>query len=160
MAQFTYQERFRTFRGVFDAFTDRNLFELHSHRVFEDLVSPLEVGKESNVFIASKGNKKLIVKIYRVQNCDFKRMYNYIRKDPRYEFLKNHRREIIFAWVQREYKNLLKAHQAGVTVPKPLACKFNILVEEMIGDEKPSPQLDRKSTRLNSSHSSISYALF
>ena len=133
MVTLTYQERFRTAKGVFDEFTNRNLFKLQSQKVFDELVSPLEVGKESNVFIASKGKKKVIVKIYRVQNADFKRMYDYIRKDIRYQFLRNKRREIIFAWTQREYKNLLKAQKAKVKVPKALGCKFNILVEEMIG---------------------------
>lgn len=132
------QERFKTAKGVFDDFTERNLFEMRSHDIFEEMVSPLKVGKESNVFIAKRGEEKIIVKIYRVQNCDFNRMYEYIRKDTRYEYLKKHRREIIFAWTQREYKNLLKAEKAGVAVPKPLALKSNILVEEMIGDEEPA----------------------
>ena len=90
----TSQERFRTSRGVFDAFTDRNIFELKSRGHFDELLSPIFVGKESNVFSAVKGKKKVIVKIYRVQNCDFKRMFQYIKQDPRYDFLKNKRREI------------------------------------------------------------------
>ena len=141
MTTFQYQERFKTARGVFDEFTNRNLFELESRGVFDTLVSPFEVGKESNVFIAKKGKQHLIVKIYRVQNCDFKRMYDYIRKDVRYEYLKKHRRDIIFAWVQREYKNLFRAQQAHVAVPQPLAWKYNLLVESMIGEEMPAPTL-------------------
>lgn len=140
MSTITSQERFRTLKGVFDEFTNRNLFELRSRGVFDELVSPLKVGKESNVFIAKKGTRKLIVKIYRVQNCDYKRMFEYIRQDPRYEFLKHHRRDIIFAWTQREFKNLLKAGRRGVSVPQPLACRSHILVEEMIG----SPALPLK----------------
>jgi RIO kinase 1 len=136
------QERFKTSKGVFDDFTERNLFELHSRGVFDELLSPLKVGKESNVFIAIKHHddkiEKRIVKIYRQQNCDFNRMFEYIRQDPRYEYLKKHRREIIFAWTQREYKNLLKAHRAGVHVPNVYKCTFNILVEEMIGDDEPA----------------------
>ena len=138
MVTLKYQERFKTAKGVFDEFTERNLFELHSRDVFEELVSPLKVGKESNVFLAKLGKKKLIVKIYRLQNCDFNHMYDYIRKDIRYEYLKKHKREIIFAWTQREYKNLLIAEKAGVAAPRSLAWKFNILVEEMIGDDEPA----------------------
>ncbi|PIZ51268.1 serine/threonine protein kinase [Candidatus Woesearchaeota archaeon CG_4_10_14_0_2_um_filter_33_13] len=137
----TSQERFRTDRGVFDAFTDRNLFELQSHGVYDEVISPLFVGKESNVFIAKKGKTKLILKIYRIQNCDFKRMFNYIKQDPRYDFLKNKRREIIFSWTQREYKNLLRAQKGNVRVPKVLSWKFNIIVEEFIGDKEPAPRL-------------------
>lgn len=155
MTTFTYQERFKTLKGVFDEHTNRALFELHSRNVFEELQSPWKVGKESNVFLASKtenereseeskdekGEKKVIVKIYRVQNCDFKRMFGYIRQDPRYSWLQNKRRQIIFSWAQREYRNLMKASAAGVRVPKILAFKDNIIVEEMIGEGQPAPTL-------------------
>jgi RIO kinase 1 len=137
----TGQERFRTIKGVFDEFTERNLFELQSRNYFDQLLGPVKVGKESNVFLAERGDKHVIVKIYRIQNCDFKRMYDYIRKDSRYEGLKNKHREIIFAWTQREYKNLHRAQDAGINSPKPIAWKFNIIIEEMIGDEEPAPPL-------------------
>jgi len=138
MTTLTYQERFKTAKGVFDEFANRNLFELQSRGIFDDLVSPLAVGKESNVFIAKKGTQRVIVKIYNLQNAHFNKMYDYIRKDPRYTFLQQHRRQIIFAWTQREYKNLMRAQQAGIDAPVPLAFKDNILVEEFIGDEEPA----------------------
>ena len=137
----TYQERFKTYKGVFDDFTNRNIFELYSRDYFEELLSPVQVGKESNVFLARKGNKKIIVKIYRIQNCDFNRMYDYIRKDPRYEFLKNKHREIIFAWTQREYRNILAVNKAKLNAPKVITWRSNILVEEMIGDDQPALRL-------------------
>jgi len=141
MTQYTYQERFKTDKGVFDEFTHRNLFELQSRDFFESLLSPLKVGKESNVFLAKRGKTILVVKIYRLQNCDFNKMYDYIRKDPRYEYLKKHRRDIIFAWTQREYRNLTKAHELGIKVPKVITWLHNILLEEFIGDEQAAPQL-------------------
>lgn len=141
MVTLTYQERFKTIKGVFDSFTDRTLFSLQSKGVFDELISPLKVGKESNVFTAVKDGKKVIVKIYRMQNCDYKKMYDYIRKDPRYEFMKKQRRNIIIAWTQREYKNLLKAEKAKISVPKAIAYKNHILVEEFIGDKNAAPPL-------------------
>ncbi|MBI2112817.1 serine protein kinase RIO [Candidatus Woesearchaeota archaeon] len=138
MVTVTSQERFKTLSGVFDAFTNRNLFKLQSEGIFDELVSPIKVGKESNVFVAKtkKDGKEhfIIVKIYRIQNCDFKRMFDYIRKDPRYSYLMQKRREIIFAWTQREYKNLLRAERGNINSPEPLGWKWNILVEELIGD--------------------------
>ncbi len=136
MVTLTYQERFKTVKGVFDAFTNRNLFELQSRKHFDELVSPLKIGKEANVFLASLGKKYIIVKIYRIQNSDFSGMYNYIKQDPRYESLKKRRREIIFAWVQREYKNLHRSFENKVQVPEPLALKHNVLIEELIGNSK------------------------
>tara|TARA_Y100000310_G_scaffold328279_1_gene396166 strand:- start:833 stop:1573 length:741 start_codon:yes stop_codon:yes gene_type:complete len=139
MTTFTYQERFKTLKGVFDEFTNRNLFELQSRGYFDELVSPLFVGKESNVFIAKSNDKKVIIKIYRIQNCDFNIMFSYIKKDIRYQHLNKQRRQIILAWVQREYRNLIKAEHAGISSPKSIAVKNNVLVEEMIGE--PALQL-------------------
>tara|TARA_Y100000310_G_scaffold328595_1_gene396965 strand:- start:361 stop:1059 length:699 start_codon:yes stop_codon:yes gene_type:complete len=133
MTTFTYQERFKTLKGVFDEFTNRNLFELQSRGYFDELVSPLFVGKESNVFLAKSVGQVVIVKIYRIQNCDFNIMFSYIKKDIRYQHLNKHRRQIILAWVQREYRNLIKAEHAGINSPKSIAIKNNVIVEEMIG---------------------------
>lgn len=141
MVTLTYQERFKTLKGVFDEFTNRTLFELQSRDYFDELLSPVTVGKESNVFLASSGKDKVIVKIYRIQNCDFNRMYDYIKKDSRYEFLKKHPRQIILAWTQREYKNLLRAQKAGIRAPKPITFMNHILVEEMIGGREPASML-------------------
>jgi RIO kinase 1 len=47
--------------------------------------------------------------------------------------LQGKRRSVILHWVQREYRNLLKAREAGVRVPKPIAIKNYILVMEFIG---------------------------
>jgi len=141
MTTFTYQERFKTLHGVFDEFTNRNLFELQSHHHFDELISPLFIGKESNVFLASKGPHKVIIKIYRMQNREFKRMFQYIKQDPRYENLKNKNRDIILAWTQREYKNLLRAQKYKLNTPQPLAIKNNILIISLIGTDKPAPKL-------------------
>jgi RIO kinase 1 len=141
MVTLTYQERFKTVKGVFDAFTNRTLFDLQTKGYFDELVSPLFVGKESNVFIALKDDEKIIVKIYRLQNCDFKNMYDYIHRDGRYSNLKRDRRQIILSWTQREYKNILKAKKAGICVPEVIAVKNNVLIEKMIGSDEPAPRL-------------------
>ncbi len=141
MVTLKYQERFKTIKGVFDELTNRNLFVLQSKGVFDELVSPLKVGKESNVFIAVKEGRKLIVKIYHLQDCNFNKMFSYIRKDTRYLHLQKRRREIIFAWTQREFRNLKFAEEARVNVPRAIAFKDNILVEEFIGDEEAAPAL-------------------
>ncbi len=144
MVTLTYQERFKTAKGVFDAFTNRTLFELQSRGTFDELISPITVGKESSVFIAKKDEDKVVVKIFFMQNTNFNKMYEYIRKDSRYEFLKKHRREIILAWAQREYKNLLRAEKAKINVPEALGWRNHIIVEEFIGDENPAPPLKDK----------------
>lgn len=137
------KEKFKTYQDVFDNFTNRTLFKLSSRGYFDDpeKLSPVSIGKESNVFWAGRKGRKVIVKIYRLEVCDFNRMYDYIKYDPRYTGLKKQRRKTIFSWVQREYRNLLKAREAGVRVPTPMAFLNNVLIEEFIGDDNPAPML-------------------
>jgi len=130
----TTKEKFKTMHNVFDEFANRTLFKLISEGYFEGLESPISIGKEANIFSAvRKDGSRVMVKIYRLEACDFNRMYDYIREDPRYMDLKGKKRKIIFAWVQREYRNLLKAREGNVSVPTPLTFKNNILVLEFIG---------------------------
>jgi RIO kinase 1 len=128
------KEKFKTMYGVFDEFTNRTIFKLISEGHFKGLESPIFVGKESNVFSAlTKEGKRVIVKIYRLETCDFNAMYDYIKDDPRYGNLKDKKRKIIFAWVQREYRNLMNARDAQVSVPIPITFANNVLVLEFIG---------------------------
>ena len=138
----TQGERFKTMHDVFDEFTNRNIYKLISEGHFAGLVGPVSTGKEANVFLARKEDKtKVIVKIHRLETSDFNRMYDYLKYDPRYATVKKKRREIIFAWAQREYRNLLIARESGVRAPTPLTLKSNIVVMEYIGDKEPAPKL-------------------
>ena len=81
----TTKEKFKTYGNVFDNFTLRNLFNLSSKGFFEeDSLSPVSIGKEANVFSAKCKDGKVILKIYRLETCDFNQMYKYIRNDPRF----------------------------------------------------------------------------
>ena len=137
------KEKFKTKHGVFDEFTNRTIFKLISEGHFKGLESPIFVGKESNVFSAlTKEGKRIIVKIYRLETCDFNAMYNYIKDDPRYGNLKDKKRKVIFAWVQREYRNLMNAREAQVSVPIPITFANNVLVLEFIGkNDEIAPRL-------------------
>jgi len=120
----------------FDDFTLRNLFRLETREHIEGLESSISMGKEANIFSAKvKDSDNIIVKIYRLETCDFTRMYEYIRYDPRYITLGKNRRKIIFSWCQREYRNLLKLRESGIRVPKPIAFVDNILLMEEIRSE-------------------------
>ncbi len=134
------KEKFKIYKNVFDNFTLRTLFKLSGQGHFEDLVSPVEIGKESNIFLAEKGEEYVIVKIYRLENCNFNKMYSYIKSDPRFMDIKNQRRQVIFKWVQREYRNLLMAREK-INVPTPMVFENNVLVMESIGGNIPAPQL-------------------
>jgi RIO kinase 1 len=141
------KEIWKTREAVFDEFTFRTLFKLESEGHFINPLSPVSIGKESNVFLSSnKEGKKIILKIYRLQTCDFKQMYKYIRNDLRFSHMRRTRREIIFAWTQREYRNLHIARTAGVSCPTPYAFKNNVLLMECIGE----PALKLKDAKIKS----------
>lgn len=136
------REKFRTFGDVFDNFTNRNLFVLAGKGYFDDeTLSPISIGKEANIFTAKRGKGQIIIKIYRLETCDFGKMYSYIKPDPRFAYLKGRRRDVIFAWCQREYRNLLAAREKGIKAPVPITFMKNILVMELIGDDTPAPKV-------------------
>ncbi len=128
------REEWKIYGNVFDKFTINLLRKLSAQGYFEELESSIAIGKEANVFIAStKSDKKVIVKIYRLENCNFNKMLIYLKQDPRYINMRKNRRDIIFNWVQREYRNLILAREV-IKVPTPIAFKNNVLIMELIGD--------------------------
>jgi len=140
------EDKFRVEHHVFDDFTNRTLFKLMSQGYIKGIESPISVGKEANIFSAlTQDGSRVMVKIYRLETCDFNKMYWYLKEDPHYMHLKGKKRRIIMAWVQKEFRNLLKAREANVRVPKPLTFSNNVLVLEFIGKGNSiAPQLIRQ----------------
>tara|TARA_B100002003_G_C14061797_1_gene511112 strand:- start:732 stop:1220 length:489 start_codon:yes stop_codon:yes gene_type:complete len=68
-------------------------------------------------------------------------MYDYIKYDPRYLNLKDKKRKVIFAWVQREYRNLMNSREAQVSVPLPITFSNNVLVLEFVGKNDKIAQM-------------------
>lgn len=134
-------EKMKTMHNVFDEFANKAIYKLIKQGHLDGLQSPISIGKEANIFSAKKGDTRVIVKIYRLETCDFNRIYDYIKEDPRYQTLSGKKRRIIFAWVQREFRNLLKAREAGVSVPTPYTFVGNIIVMELIGSDSIAPKL-------------------
>lgn len=127
---------------VFDHPTMLTLYRLISRSVLQTLDYPISTGKEANVFHATdpKG-KSLAVKIFRVHTATFHSYLTYIQGDPRFEGLKGDRRNIIHAWVKKEYKNLHRLHDAGVQVPRPVVWADNLLAMEFVGQGGTSAPL-------------------
>jgi RIO kinase 1 len=135
------KEEWKVYGNVFSKHSMELLFQMQSQGYFERLESTISVGKEANIFTAiNKRDERIIVKIYRLENCNFNKMYDYLKQDPRYTDMKKRSRLIIFSWTQREYRNLMLAREV-IKVPKPIAFKDNILVMEFIGDTDPAQEL-------------------
>ena len=128
---------------VFDKSTLNILEKLISDRVLDILDFPISSGKEGNVFRGVTPDKKLVaVKIYRTSTSTFKHILKYILGDPRFKSIHQSRRDIIFAWTKKEFKNLELLQKVGIKAPKPIVFIKNVLVMEYIGTKnKPAPLL-------------------
>jgi RIO kinase 1 len=137
------KEKFKTYGDVFDMFTINTLVYFMSNRYFlEGTLSTMKIGKEANIFSAKKEDgKKICIKIYRLETANFNKMFEYIHSDPRFLGLLNSKRKIIFAWVQREYRNLNIAEKAEVTAPRVIKSLNNVLLMDFIGKDDPAPML-------------------
>jgi len=142
----TAREKFKTYGNVFDNFTTNTIAKLISQGHIDGIESPVSIGKEANIFTARKGKDYVILKIYRLEACDFNRMYDYLKYDIRYSSIKRGKRNVVFTWTQREYRNLHLAREGKVNVPLPFTRLNNVLVLELIGDKefgKPASQVKR-----------------
>lgn len=119
---------------VFDTQTLLGLYKLANKGIIKAMGGAIATGKEANIFhaIGSEG-RELGLKIYRIATSDFKAMQDYIIGDPRFERIKQSKKDIVFAWTKKEFRNLHRALQAGVRVPQPLVAERNILIMEFIG---------------------------
>mgnify|MGYP001172372122 FL=1 len=125
---------------VFDKKTLETLYKLANQGYLQILYGAISTGKEANVFkgIDDDGNF-VAVKIYRVTTSDFKKMQDYIQGDPRFKVKTSNKRQVIYTWVNKEFRNLKRACEFGVRVPRPIVTKNNILVMEFIGDKEGNP---------------------
>ena len=126
---------------VFDKKTLQTFEKLFSNKVLDILEFPISTGKEGNVFRGVTPDKKLVaVKIYRINTSTFKHISGYIVGDPRFKSFHKSRKDIIYAWTKKEFKNLERLNRAGVNAPKPIISINNVLVMEYIGDfERSAP---------------------
>jgi RIO kinase 1 len=125
---------------VFDRITLKTLYKLANQGYIHLLNGAISTGKEANVFKGADEHGNIVaVKIYRVTTSDFKKMQYYIQGDPRFNVRSSNKRQLINNWVLKEFKNLNRAYDVGVKVPKPIVAKNNVLVMEFIGDKNGIP---------------------
>lgn len=135
---------------VFDTITLKTLYKLANSGYIHKLNGAISTGKEANVFKgADEDGNFVAVKIYRVTTSDFKKMQTYIQGDPRFNVRTTNKRQLVNAWVTKELRNLQRADEAGVKVPKPIVAKNNVLVMEFIGDEEGDAALPMRHSDIN-----------
>jgi RIO kinase 1 len=137
-----YRDR-KTELYVLDIPTLETLYKFAKRGVLKALGGPISRGKEAVIFHGlGDEDEELAIKMYKVSTSNFNAMLEYIIGDPRFENIKRDRRSVVFAWARKELKNLRRALDAGVCVPKPIAQDKNVLIMEFIGkDGLPAPRL-------------------
>lgn len=128
---------------IFDKQTLETLYKLANQGYMDILNGAISTGKEANVLkgLKDKNGKDnyIAVKIYRITTSDFKKMQYYIQGDPRFNVRSNNKRQLINNWVNKEFRNLTRAYDAKVSVPKPVIALNNVLLLDFIGDEDGNP---------------------
>ena len=125
----------KTFAKVFDKNVIRVIHTMASQGQIDHLEFTISTGKEAHVFrAADNAGHFRAVKIYKIETSDFRRMEDYLDFEPRFKKAKHDKRNIVFAWTQKEFSSLQRFQKGGVPVPTPLAAKENVLVMEFIGD--------------------------
>ncbi|MEM3642108.1 MAG: serine protein kinase RIO [Candidatus Bathyarchaeia archaeon] len=128
-------EEYEVLEEVFDRSTLMVIYDFLNRGVIDRIFGVVKAGKESRVYWGKdKEGKELAIKIYLTVSAEFRKgMLKYIEGDPRFRGVKRDTRSLIFAWAQKEFRNLEQAAAAKVRVPKPIAVKNNVLVMEFIG---------------------------
>ncbi len=136
-------DTYKIMERVFDQSTLFVLNDMINRGIFDVFYGAVSTGKEANIFCAiDKLGNYVAVKIYRIATSDFKSMHRYLASDPRFSRVPKDQRRVIFSWASREFKNLQRAHEAGVPVPKPIDQQKNVIAMEFIGENGvPYPRM-------------------
>ena len=135
----------RVIESVFDTRTLLTLYHLFNRKILDVVNGCISTGKEANVYWAVQPDgTDVAVKIYRIASLNFKRIIEYLQGDPRFGRVPRSKSALISAWASKEFKNLQRAFNVGVRVPKPIAVQRNILVMEFIGEDGlPAPTMQQ-----------------
>lgn len=131
---------------VFDRSTLMTVYDFLNKGTIAEIYGAVKAGKESRLYWG-KGPKgrELAIKIYLTTSSEFRKgMLPYIEGDPRFAHVRRDARSLVYAWAQKEFKNLQRAYEVGVAVPEPVAVSNNVLIMEFIGENGVSAPLLRE----------------
>jgi RIO kinase 1 len=128
---------------VFDRSTLMIIYDFLNIGTIDEIYGVVKAGKEARIYWGrdSEG-RELAIKIYLTVSAAFRKgMLPYIEGDPRFAHVRRDTRSLVYAWAQKEFKNLRRAHEAGIKVPRPVDVKNNVLIMEFIGENGVSAPL-------------------
>ncbi|XP_071486986.1 serine/threonine-protein kinase RIO1-like [Diadema antillarum] len=134
-----------TMEQVLDPRTRMILFKMLSRNVICEINGCISTGKEANVYHAttSKGEHRA-VKIYKTSILTFKDRDKYVTGEFRFRhgYCKSNPRKMVRTWAEKEMRNLLRLHNAGVSCPTPHILRSHVLVMDFVGvNGWPAPLL-------------------
>ena len=142
---------------VLDKPTIFELYGLIKSNIISYVNGAVKSGKESVVFWAVDQNQSnLALKIYLVTTSNFKKRTEYLIGDPRFSRVKKGTKNIVYLWAKKEFQNILKCYNSGISVVTPIHVSKNILVMEFVGsDGKPEKTLLESEVDENDYHQCI-----
>ena len=142
---------------VLDKSTIFELYGLIKSNIISYVNGSVKSGKESVVFWAVDQNQSsLALKIYLVTTSNFKKRTEYLIGDPRFSRVKKGTKNIVYLWAKKEFQNILKCYNSGISVVTPIHVSKNILVMEFVGTNgKPEKTLLESEVDENDYHQCI-----
>ncbi len=139
-------EEYEVLEEVFDRSTLMTIYRLMNKGIIDEIYGSVKAGKESKLYWGKdKEGNLLAIKIFLTVSAEFKKgMLVYIQGDPRFTRVRRDTRSLIYLWARKEFKNLHSAFEAGVSVPKPITVRRNVLIMEFIGENGISAPLLRE----------------
>ncbi len=147
-------EERKIYAEVLDLRTLKTLYKLSAKGYIKAMGGVISTGKEANVFYADgvdeEGNEiPIAVKIYRIETSEFYKMDEYLFGDKRFDMRRISKKDIVYVWTEKEFRNLKRACEADINVPRPITYMRNVILMEFIGeDEIPAPTLSTLGTSL------------
>jgi len=143
---------------VLDKTTILQLYDLINSKIISYVNGVVKAGKESVVFWAKDfDDDDIALKIYLVSTSNFKRRSQYVTGDPRFTSVKKGTKNIVYLWARKEFQNISKCYDCGISVVTPRHVSKNILVMDFEGvNGTPEQTLLESKIDENDYHQSIS----
>ncbi|BCU69011.1 serine protein kinase RIO [Stygiolobus caldivivus] len=132
------EDLFKVVDSTIDSRTYLSLIQLARKLQIKEYYGAISSGKEAKIYPAlTKDGTWYAVKIYYVTTAASKRaLEKYTIGDPRFKDVKIKTTfQLIETWARKEYKNLVRLYEAGVSSPRPIFVYRNILVMDFIGQD-------------------------
>ena len=143
---------------VLDKTTILQLYDLINSKIISYVNGVVKAGKESVIFWAKDyDDNDIALKIYLITTSNFKRRSQYVMGDPRFTSVKKGTKNVVYLWARKEFQNISKCYDCGISVVKPRHVSKNILIMDFEGiDGKPEQTLLESQIDENDYHQSIS----